>query len=198
MNIPNKITVVRMILTPIFFVSFFLPIWISPSLSSLSAILMLILWVLIELSDLADGYIARKYHLVTDLGKVLDPFSDTLARLTYFVCLISVSVMPVWVFIIIMYREFSIVFLRMLMMKTGKAVAANNWGKAKAVMYAISGIAGILYVSFSRLLEVQGWKEIINPIILVLFVITALASITSFITYLIAIYRSKALAGLTR
>ncbi len=198
MNIPNKITVVRMILTPIFFVSFFLPIWISPSLSSLSAILMLILWVLIELSDLADGYIARKYHLVTDLGKVLDPFSDTLARLTYFVCLISVSVMPVWVFIIIMYREFSIVFLRMLMMKTGKAVAANNWGKAKAVMYAISGIAGILYVSFSRLLEVQGWKEIIDPIILVLFVITALASITSFITYLIAIYRSKALAGLTR
>lgn len=198
MNVPNKITIGRMALTPLFFVSFFLPLWISPSLSSLSAILMLSLWALIEFSDLADGYIARKYKLVTDLGKVLDPFSDTLARLTYFVCLISVSVMPVWVFIIIMYREFSIVFLRMLMMKTGKVVAANNWGKAKAVLYAISGIAGILYVSVSRLLENQQWKEIIDPIILILFIITGFASIISFITYLIAMYKSKALSGLTR
>ena len=109
------------------------------------------------------GIIARRYKLVTDLGKVLDPFSDTLARLTYFVCLISVSVMPVWVFIIMMYREFSIIFLRMLMMKTGKTVAANNWGKAKAVMYAISGIAGILYVSFSRLLERSGLEGLCRP-----------------------------------
>ncbi len=198
MNVPNKITIARLMLTPLFFISFFLPIWISPSLSSLSALLMLVLWALIEVSDLADGIIARRYKLVTDLGKVLDPFSDTLARLTYFVCLISVSVMPVWVFIIIMYREFSIIFLRMLMMKTGKTVAANNWGKAKAVMYAISGIVGILYVSFSRLLENQDWKVFVDPIILGLFIITAFASIVSFITYLVAIFKSKALSSLTR
>ena len=198
MNVPNKITVVRLVLTPLFFISFFLPIWISPSLSSLSAILMLVLWAFIEISDLADGFIARRYKLVTDLGKVLDPFSDTLARLTYFVCLISASVMPVWVFIIIMYREFSIIFLRMLMMKTGKTVAANNWGKAKAVMYAISGIAGILYVSVSRLVVNQGWKVVVDPIILGLFVITALASIISFVTYVISMFKSNALSSLTR
>jgi CDP-diacylglycerol--glycerol-3-phosphate 3-phosphatidyltransferase len=198
MNLPNKITVVRLVLTPIFFVVFFLPQWISPSLSSLSATLMLILWALIEISDLADGIIARKYKMVTDLGKVLDPFSDTLARLTYFVCLVAVSVMPVWAFLIIMYREFSILFLRMLMMKTGKAVAANNWGKAKAVMYAISGIAGILYVSVSRLFTGQEWKAIVDPIMLILFSLAALASLVSFFTYVTSIYKSKALSELTR
>lgn len=198
MNLPNKITIGRLILTPLFFISFFLPIWISPSLSQLSAILMLFLWALIETSDLLDGFIARRNKLVTDLGKVLDPFSDTLARLTYFVCLVAVSVMPVWVFIIIMYREFSIIFLRMLMMKAGSTVAANNWGKAKAVMYAISGIVGILYVSLSRLVANQEWKVIVDPIILTLFIITAGASIISFITYLVAIFKSNALSSLSR
>jgi len=198
MNIPNKITVARLVMTPMFFVVFFLPQWIGPSLSTVSAILMLVLWALIEISDLADGIIARKYHLVTDLGKVMDPFGDTLARLTYFVCLVAVSVMPVWAFIIIMYREFSILFLRMLMMKTGKAVAANSWGKAKAVMYAISGVAGILYVSVSRLVESQSWKEIVDPIMLILFTLAALSSLISFFTYVISIYKSKALSDLTR
>ncbi len=198
MNLPNKITVVRLILTPIFFIVFFLPQWISPTLSTASAILMLVLWLLIEVSDLADGIIARKYHLVTDLGKVLDPFSDTLARLTYFVCLVAVSVMPVWAFLIIMYREFSILFLRMLMMKTGKAVAANNWGKAKAVMYAISGIAGILYVSVSRLFASQDWKVLVDPIMVILFSLAAAASLVSFFTYVSSIYKSKALSNLTR
>ena len=198
MNLPNKITVTRLVLTPMFFIVFFLPQWIDPSLSAASAVLMLVLWALIEISDLADGIIARKYHLVTDLGKVMDPFSDTLARLTYFVCLAAVSVMPVWAFIIIMYREFSILFLRMLMMKTGKAVAANSWGKAKAVMYAVSGVAGIIYVSVSRLFESQNWKSIADPVMLILFILAALFSLISFFTYVLSIYRSRALADLSR
>ncbi len=198
MNLPNKITVGRIVLTPLFFIAFFLPVWFSESLGSLSAVLMLILWALIETSDLADGIIARKYGLVTDLGKVMDPFSDTLARLTYFVALVAVDVMPVWAFIIIMYREFSIVFLRMLMMKTGKAVAANIWGKTKAVMYAVSGIAGIFYVSADRLLEGSAWKSTVDPLLLALFSVTAMASLISFLTYVSAMRKSGALSSLSR
>ena len=198
MNLPNKITIARIVLTPLFFISFFLPIWFSRSLGVLSAILMLVLWALIEISDLADGIIARKRNLVTDLGKVMDPFSDTLARLTYFVALLAVDVMPVWAFIIIMYREFSIVFLRMLMMKTGKAVAANIWGKTKAVMYAVSGIAGIFYVSADRLLQNSTWKGIADPVLLGLFSVTALASLISFLTYVSAMRKSGALSSLSR
>ncbi|MBN2859461.1 MAG: CDP-diacylglycerol--glycerol-3-phosphate 3-phosphatidyltransferase [Sphaerochaetaceae bacterium] len=198
MNLPNKITVARIILTPLFFISFFLPVWFSENLGVLSAVLMLVLWALIEISDLADGIIARKHNLVTDLGKVMDPFSDTLARLTYFVSLVAVDVMPVWAFIIIMYREFSIVFLRMLMMKTGKAVAANIWGKTKAVMYAVSGIAGIFYVSADRLIRTASWKSMADPVLLALFTVTALASLISFFTYVSAMKRSGALSTLSR
>ncbi len=198
MNLPNKITITRLILTPVFFITFFLPVWFSPALSTLSAVLMLILWALIEASDLADGIIARKHNLVTDLGKVMDPFSDTLAHLTYFVAFVAVGVMPVWAFIIVMYREFSIIFLRMLMMKTGKAVAANIWGKSKTVMYAVSGIAGIFYVSADRLIQQTGWKGIADPILLGLFILTAFASLMSFLTYAAAMKKSGALSSLTR
>ncbi len=198
MNTPNKLTVSRLIMAPLFFIVFFLPVWFGPSLNVVSVVLLLLLYVMTELSDLLDGIIARKYHLITDLGKVMDPFADTLSRLTYFICLVGVQVMPVWAFAIIMWREFSIVFLRMLMMGTGKAVAANIWGKSKAVMYAISGLAGIFYVAALRLLENNDWIVWAEPILLVIFSLAALASLASFITYIAAIARDGALSHLSR
>ena len=139
MNLPNKLTVSRLVLTPLFFIAYHLGSWIDPSLASLSSILTIVMWVLIELSDLLDGIIARKRNLVTDLGKVMDPFADTLSRVTYFLCFTGSGIMPLWVLALIVWRELSILFVRMLMMGKGKAVAANIFGKAKAVLYAISG-----------------------------------------------------------
>lgn len=92
MNLPNKLTLARLIMTPMFFIAFNLPLWFNSSFQNLSTILVLILFVLIEATDLLDGIIARKRNLVTDLGKVMDPFADTFARLTYFVCLMSVNI----------------------------------------------------------------------------------------------------------
>lgn len=198
MNLPNKLTISRLAMAPLFFVAFFLPEWFGEGLNVVSVVLLVILYILTELSDLLDGIIARKYHLVTDLGKVMDPFADTLSRLTYFVCFLGVQVMPVWAFAVIMWREFSIVFLRMLMMGTGKAVAANIWGKAKAVMYAISGIMGILYVSASRILENTDWMIWAEPVLLVVFALAALASLASFATYLVSIFKNGALSHLSR
>ncbi len=198
MNLPNKLTISRLVMAPLFFIVFFLPVWFGKSLNSVSAILLLVLYVCTELSDLLDGIIARKRNLVTDLGKVMDPFADTLSRLTYFVCLLGVQVMPLWAFVIIMWREFSIVFLRMLMMGTGKAVAANIWGKTKAVMYAVSGLGGIVYVSVARLMENHDWMIWAEPILLVLFALSALASLASFITYMHSIFKSGALSHMTR
>jgi CDP-diacylglycerol--glycerol-3-phosphate 3-phosphatidyltransferase len=198
MNLPNKLTISRLIMAPLFFTVFFLPEWFGPSLQTVSVVLMLLLYVLTELSDLLDGIIARKHDLVTDLGKVMDPFADTLSRLTYFVCFIGVQIMPVWAFVIIMWREFSIVFLRMLMMGTGKAVAANIWGKSKAVMYAVSGLAGIAYVSALRLSEQVDWILWAEPILLVVFGLAAVASLASFVTYIASMIREKSLSHLSR
>lgn len=198
MNLPNKMTVSRLVMAPLFFISFFLPVWFGESLSVVSVVLVLILYVLTELSDLLDGIIARRRNLVTDLGKVMDPFADTMSRLTYFVCLTGVGIMPVWAFMIIMWREFSIVFLRMLMMGKGKAVPANIWGKSKAVLYAVSGIMGILYVTVSRLGSDQGWTVWADPLLLVIFTLATIASVASFGTYVRAIIKDGSLSDMSR
>ncbi len=84
------------------------------------------------------------------------------------------------------------------MMGTGKAVAANIWGKTKAVMYAVSGLGGIVYVSVARLMENHDWMIWAEPILLVLFALSALASLASFITYMHSIFKSGALSHMTR
>lgn len=198
MNLPNKLTISRLVMAPLFFIVFFLPEWLGDSFRTGSVIFMLLIYAMTELSDLLDGIIARRRNLVTDLGKVMDPFADTLSRLTYFVCFIGLQIMPIWAFVIIMWREFSIVFLRMLMMGTGKAVAANIWGKSKAVMYAVSGLAGIAYVSALRLSENMDWMVWAEPILLVVFGLATVASLASFVTYIAAMIRDKSLSHLSR
>ena len=197
MNIPNRLTVLRLIMVPVFFIAFTLPSWFGEGARQASVILMLICYLTAELSDLLDGKIARKYNLVTDLGKVMDPFADTLSHLTFFACFFGMGIMPALAFIIIMWREFSILFLRMLMMGKGKAVAANIWGKSKTVLYAVVSILSIAYIVLSHFVPGE-WENIYQSILSVLFYLAALASLLSFLTYLKSILDSKALSGMTR
>lgn len=201
MNLPNKLTVLRLIMVPVFFISYSLTTWFGDELHMLSAILLFICYTIIELSDLLDGKIARKYNMVTDLGKVLDPFADTIAHLTFFVCFMDSGIMPEIAFIICMWREFSILFLRMLMMKKGKAVAANIWGKSKTVLYATASIFSIVYlvsVSFFYSHESAEFFSCYQVFLNILFYLAAAASLLSFTTYLNAIFKSRALSDMTR
>lgn len=198
MNIPNKLTVSRLIMAPLFFISFNLPLWVGPELGKLSSILTIVLLLCTEMSDLLDGIIARKYNLITDLGKVMDPFADTFSRLTYFVCLSTYGIMPSWAFIIIMWREFLILFIRMLMMGKGKPVAANIWGKSKAVLYAISGAAGVLYIALTRWVGGASWLPPIASGLTVVFALAAFASAASLLTYVRAIIRDGSLSSMSR
>ena len=198
MNTPNKLTVLRLCLVPVFFLSYYLPSWFGPSLNVLSTVLMLICYVTAELSDLIDGKIARKYNLVTDLGKVMDPFADTLSHLTFFVCFMDKGIMPAWCFIIRMLREFAILFLRMLMMKVGKAMPANIWGKSKTCLYAATSILSIVYIVLETFMDISAFDAVYQSILYIAFALSALASLMSFITYLSSIFKSRALSGLTR
>lgn len=197
MNIPNKLTVLRLIMVPVFFIAFSLPGWFGEGARTISIILMLLCYITAELSDFLDGKIARKYHLVTDLGKVMDPFADTLSHLTFFVCFYGSGIMPGLAFIIIMWREFSILFLRMLMMGKGKAVAANIWGKSKTVLYAVTSICSIVYLVIAHFYA-GSWQGIYTLVLNILFYLASLASLLSFVTYVKAILESKALSGMTR
>ena len=198
MNLPNKLTVLRLILVPVFFLSYCISLLDSEMTTIISAVLMFVSYAVAELTDLLDGKIARKYNLVTDLGKVMDPFADTLSHLTFFVCFMSYGIMPAWAFIIIMWREFSILFLRMLMMRAGKAMPANIWGKSKTVFYAITSILSIIYVVLAAFIARGQWNSTYETVLYVFFALAAAASLMSFITYLAAVFKSKSLSGMTR
>lgn len=195
MNLPNKITIARIIMSPVFFVLFFLPEWTG----MFKAVSVLVLWAVFiasEISDLMDGYIARKYNLVGDLGKVLDPFADVISRMTYFVCFTGAGIMPIWVLMVILYREFGVSFIRMMVSKQGVALAARMTGKLKAWLYAIGGILGLLYVSMDRL-NAGGWLRIPDTVmgvfdIIVLsgFIIAGVGAVLSFTDYLLHYIRT--------
>ena len=205
MNLPTKITVSRIVSTPLFFVFFMLPQWVSFAsggalpirtlfiLNVVSTAAAWLFFVSAELSDAADGFIARRYHLVTDLGKLLDPFSDVLIHITYFLCFAAAGLMPFWVLAVILYREFFQLFIRMLTLKSGTVVPAHIWGKSKSVLYAAASLAGLAAETFCRFAPDGGVAAgaTIRFALTVLFVAAAAVSVVSFLTYLIPFLKMR-------
>ena len=148
------------------------------------------MFIVMELSDVLDGYIARKYNMVTDLGKILDPFSDVISRVTFFICFAFSGIMPLWTLLVIMYRELSITFLRMMMMGRGIAMAASFWGKAKAVMYTIASALGLVLISLERIEISFDGMDYYRLVVTIFFILAAVASALSFITYAVNVRRS--------
>ena len=198
MNLPNRLTVTRLVMTPLFFVIFFL-VDLFPSFNPvLYAVLLVLFYGVMELTDLLDGKIARKRGLVTDLGKVLDPFADVICHLTFFTCFLAAGIMPVWAFIPILWREFSQSFTRMLMMGKGKAMAANIFGKAKTCLYALTSICGFALRICYVLSVDESFTSVFSIVLTVLFALAAVSSVASYLIYVKAIRDSKALSGMTR
>ncbi len=182
MNLPNKLTVGRIFLTPVFFLIFALTI-LRGNLSLMWIIVLWVVQIVIEISDVLDGHIARSRNLVSDIGKILDPFSDVLSRVTYFICFTAAGLMPLWAMIVIVWREFCIMFIRMVMAKEGTALAAKSGGKAKAVFYFISGI----FAMFILTLQSLEMTAHISQLILagkIIFILAAASSVISFLDYL--------------
>ena len=126
MNLPNKLTILRMILVPVFVIFMLLPI-------PFGRILALIVFIAASLTDTAAGYIARKYDLVTDFGKFMDPLADKLLVCAAMICLIETNQLPAWIVIVIISREFIISGFRLVAADNGIVIAASMWGKVKTV-----------------------------------------------------------------
>ncbi len=198
MNLPNKLTVTRLVLAPIFFVVFFLPELLGGMNPVVYTVVLVLMYAVMELTDLLDGKIARGKGLVTDLGKVLDPFSDVICHLTFFTCLLKVGFMPVWAFILILWREFTQSFTRMLMMGKGKAMAANIFGKAKTVLYAFTCVCGFALRICTLLGLDEGFLSVFGTVLTVLFGLAAFASVMSYVIYARNIVKSGVLKDMTR
>ncbi len=192
MNIANALTSLRLVLSPVFFLFAFLPYWTSGRFALLSTIILWTVFVLVELSDILDGAVARAQGIVSDLGKLLDPFADVVSRLTYFLVFAVFEIMPVWMFVLIMWREVGIIFVRMMMMRDGVALAARKGGKTKAVMYAVSSGFGLLMLMHVRLQNLHGFMPWLPWVTMGAFLIAVLLAWGSFIDYLIILRRHYA------
>jgi CDP-diacylglycerol---glycerol-3-phosphate 3-phosphatidyltransferase len=191
MNLPTLITASRLFLSPFFFASFMLHMWADGSMRFLASICLWLIFTIVELSDIADGAVARRMRQVTDAGKLLDPFADVVARMTYFVCLLTASIMPAWVFIIILYREFGILFIRMMLFRDGIALAAKTGGKIKAVFYAIAGGAGLLVFTSGAMRPQSTEHVVFYWTAQVAFLVSAILAVISFIDYFFTWRRAK-------
>lgn len=126
MNLPNKLTILRVIMIP-FFVLFLLTDIGGPYGKYIS----LALFIIASLTDLLDGKIARKYNLVTNFGKFMDPLADKLLVCSAMICLIEKGKLAAWIVILIISREFIISGFRLIASDNGVVIAASYWGKFK-------------------------------------------------------------------
>lgn len=128
MNLPNKLTILRVIMVP-FFVFFML----TDVGGAVNKWISLVLFVVASLTDLLDGKIARKYNLVTNFGKFMDPLADKLLVCAAMICLVEMEKLAAWIVIVIISREFIISGFRLVASDSGVVIAASYWGKFKTV-----------------------------------------------------------------
>ncbi|WP_342572353.1 CDP-diacylglycerol--glycerol-3-phosphate 3-phosphatidyltransferase [Paenibacillus sp. FSL R5-0749] len=147
MNYANKITLARIALIPLFMLCF---------LNQSSLLFALIIFAVAAGTDKLDGYVARKYNQITNLGKLLDPLADKLLIAVALILMIQENMISSWIAVIIIGREIVITALRMVATEQGIALAADRYGKIKMVLQVAAIIAILLNnVSFSLLTEVR-------------------------------------------
>ena len=149
MNLPNKLTVLRMILVPFFVLALLYNGGENQTLRYVAAAI----FIIASLTDMLDGKIARKYNLVTNFGKFMDPLADKLLVCSALICLVELKELPAWMVIVIISREFIISGFRLVASDNGVVIAASYWGKFKttfqmiAVVLLIVGIPALSMVT---------------------------------------------------
>jgi len=136
-NLPNKITMARIIMIPFFIIALLVNFPFHEPIA-------VVIFIVASASDAVDGHLARSRNLITDFGKFMDPLADKLLTCSAFICLVELQMIPSWVVIIIIAREFAITGLRTLAASDGIVIAASKWGKAKTISQMIAIIALLL------------------------------------------------------
>lgn len=149
MNLPNKLTLLRIILVPVFIVLYLTQIYIPAC----------VVFAVACITDMLDGRIARKYNLVTNFGKIMDPLADKILVYSAFCLFVEKGVVPGWMFIIILFREFAIAGMRTVAASEGTVIAAAMSGKIKTVLQMFT--VGTLIVS-----TMAPWITVLGKILL--------------------------------
>jgi CDP-diacylglycerol--glycerol-3-phosphate 3-phosphatidyltransferase len=188
MTLADKITTLRLILAPFFFIVYFSPVLLSPWFENVSPWTIPVLWALFiiaELTDMFDGMAARKRKETGDFGKLYDPFADTLMQVTLFLCFVIDGIFPAILFLVVLYREFGVQFVRNLMLRKGIAMGARIGGKIKTVFYISAAAVALLAISSRRLGMEEPVYAAVKTIALIIFCVSTLISVISFVDYVL-------------
>jgi CDP-diacylglycerol--glycerol-3-phosphate 3-phosphatidyltransferase len=196
-SIANILTGSRFFLSPLFAAAYGLSLlggrWAAGGL-----VAMWVLFVVIELTDLLDGYIARRTNTISDTGKVLDPYADVFARLTYFACMLHAGIMPLWFLLIVIYRELGIILIRMLLLRSGVALGAKLLGKLKSTFYGVTAFTAVFeYGVGVRGIDARfaAYSEHIQIVALSIYAMTAALSLASLLQYFVIFLRNLRRGG---
>ncbi|SDY69489.1 CDP-diacylglycerol--glycerol-3-phosphate 3-phosphatidyltransferase [Evansella caseinilytica] len=159
MNVPNQITISRIFLIPLFMVFLLIPFsWGHIHLLGADIptdhFVAAIIFIIAASTDWLDGYYARKYNLVTNMGKFLDPLADKLLISAAFISLVELGLFPAWAAIVILMREFAVTGLRLISVEDGEVIAASIWGKWKTVSQIVAASALMLHNMIFELISV--------------------------------------------
>ncbi|MCF7925514.1 MAG: CDP-diacylglycerol--glycerol-3-phosphate 3-phosphatidyltransferase [Candidatus Izimaplasma sp.] len=174
MNLPNKLSMFRIVLVPVLLIVYYLAQVFDHSILT-EFYLLGPLFIIASLTDFLDGYIARKYHLITAFGKFLDPLADKLIVLAALLILNELAIVPIWVTAVILSREFIVTGIRLVAAKDGTVIAASNLGKYKTATTMIAII--LLLFSF--------YINQLTPIGLILMYLGTALTIISGVDYFI-------------
>ena len=142
MNLPNKLTILRVIMIPFFVLTLLYDGGENQTLRYVAAAI----FIIASLTDMLDGKIARKYNLVTNFGKFMDPLADKLLVCSALICLVELKELPAWMVIVIISREFIISGFRLVASDNGVVIAASYWGKFKTTFQMIAVILMIFNI----------------------------------------------------
>ena len=184
MNTPNKLTITRIILAPIFMVFFMTENVYCRALS-------LVIFTVASLTDLWDGYLARKYGIITGFGKFMDPLADKILTSTAFISFAALGYVQAWVIMLIIFREFFITGLRSLAAYRGIVISPTLSAKFKTVLQMLTIVAILLYINLKTILPALGYTgnffqlELVVQIFDWLVLLTMVVTILTGIDYLI-------------
>ena len=163
MNLPNKLTILRVIMIPFFVLALLYDGGENQILRYVAAAI----FIIASLTDMLDGKIARKYNLVTNFGKFMDPLADKLLVCSALICLVELKELPAWMVIVIISREFIISGFRLVASDNGVVIAASYWGKFKTTFQMI-----MICLMIANFPQLQILTDIIMWIALILTVIS--------------------------
>ena len=183
MNLPNKLTIFRIILVPIMVIIPFIPLEGNLFDIPVTWLLIALIFVIASITDKLDGYLARSRNEVTTFGKFLDPIADKILVLAAMIMLVEANRLPAWIPIIVLFREFVVSGYRLIAVeKSGNVIAASIWGKLKTVTQMVGLIVALIDMnSFGKFIDgsLSGMSLILNIISTILLFISVIATIFS-------------------